>query len=173
MSVDNEDHTADMLKGGLIVGGTMIGIVLCFGIILCFHDCYTIRKGAKLLRRSAHAEQFTQDLEAQTQAHEQTSQPPPRPHDGDFSGFDFSTSPYSGTQVPSQPTIPEPAHRPVQEPNGRPTMQRRQTVDDTTGTPELRRKPAFTNIAKGERSPRPLLAHPDEFELEDVDIRST
>ncbi|KAI1652617.1 hypothetical protein F4813DRAFT_304548 [Daldinia decipiens] len=166
MSVDC-DHTDDMLKGGLIVGRTVLGILICLMIILCFHDCYTIHKGAKLLKRTAQAQRLTRDLETQTQAHEQTSQPPPRPYAGDFSGFDFSSSPYHQT------TVPEPSHRPAQEPNGRPTMQRRQTVDDGIGTPELRRKPSFTNIAKGERSTRQLLAHPEEFELDDIDLRSS
>ncbi|KAI0850407.1 hypothetical protein F5Y00DRAFT_268520 [Daldinia vernicosa] len=165
MSVNNEDHTTDILNGALIAAGTVLGIILCIGATVISCEYYIRRKTTKLP---------TQDLEARTQAREQASQQPPPSYANDFSGFDFSSSPYSGSQVPLQPTVSEPAHQPVQEPNGRPTTQRQQTTDSAMGTPELRRKPAYTNIANGERerSPRsPPLTHPDDFELEEVNLR--
>ncbi|KAI0117468.1 hypothetical protein F4814DRAFT_448469 [Daldinia grandis] len=173
MSTDNEDHVVYIFLGALSFGV----FLLCVGATINLSIYYLNRKATKLRKKSIRAERFVQDLEAQTQpqaqTHEQATQPPPHPHGDDFSGFDFSSIPFCGTEIPPPPTVPNAAGKSVHQPNGHPPMQRRQTIDGAMETPILRRKSAFTNTTRGEGSPRPPLAHPDEFELEDVDLHSS
>ncbi|KAI1465856.1 uncharacterized protein F4812DRAFT_114866 [Daldinia caldariorum] len=181
----NEEAEKKSLDAFCIAAIALAVIVLFFicipWLIPRIRDCHIQRKRAKEEIKRSCAERLRSDLEANAQAYREDRERPaqrrPRPVGGDFSGFEFSNSPYAGAGVPpapDTPAVPAPAATPAASESAYPAGHVRDSVDGPArGTSEQRdtdAEAAPRTATEGVRWSFHNGRDENGFELEEIDI---